>query len=143
MSKDASTEPFSPIRWLFRPQVFGTLRETIAWWELRRIPYNLIVGTFGLICLFLFCAAIERSGHLQPGEDAVEPMVLFIAPILVNLCYTGGWIVEVFGRLSGVIDSVWFSPRLLKFGLGFSLFIVSLPAVVWLCICIFHSIAWN
>ena len=141
MPEDINPERFSPIQWLFREQVAGTLIETIAWWELRRIPYNLIVGALGLICLFVYYAAIEGSGHLQPGEDAVEPIMLIVTPVLVNVCYTGGWIVEVIGRLSGTIDSVHFSPRLLKLGIGISFIIVSLPAVFWLSVYIFHWLA--
>lgn len=136
----AITESFRPLRWLFLPQSRGSLGETIAWWELRRIPYNLIVGCFALICLFIFYQAIDYAGHLEPGEDAVEPMMLFIGPILMNICYTGGWFIEVIGRMSGLIHSLRFSPMLLKFGFGFSLFVVSLPAVIWIGVCIFRAI---
>ncbi len=81
--------------WLFsNPEEPISPEDVLAWWEARRLPFNVIVGMYGIVCLLIFCAAITTSGHLQPGEDAVEPLALFVAPILVNVLYTLGWIVE-------------------------------------------------
>ncbi|MBI3028029.1 MAG: hypothetical protein HYY64_00745 [Candidatus Rokubacteria bacterium] len=60
----------------------------MAWWEVRRIPFNLIVGVYGVVCLVAFFWAITTSGHLQPGEDAVEPLALLAAPFGINVLYT-------------------------------------------------------
>ncbi len=76
------------------PQDEQSLGQIVIWWEKRRIPYNLIVGTIGFISLLLFLLFITKSRELQPGEDAVEPMALFMAPILMNIGYTLGWFVE-------------------------------------------------
>src|SRR6185503_20909678 len=70
--------------------------DIILWWELRRIPYNLIVGPTGLISLLLFYFFISRTNALKPGEDAVEPIALLAAPVVMNICYTAGWVVEGF-----------------------------------------------
>src|ERR1700677_4510188 len=61
-------------RWLFAPQARPGAWRTIAWWELRRIPVNLLIGVYGIFCLSVFFWAILSSNVLQPGEDAVEPM---------------------------------------------------------------------
>jgi hypothetical protein len=140
MQEAATNESLKLPHWLFQPQSKGSSIETIVWWESRRIPYNLIVGSFALVCFILFALAIDCSGHLKPGEDAFEPLMLFVGLILMNVCYTGGWIVEVIGRMIGIIRSQYFSPILLKFGLGFSLFVVSLPAIIWVVVCLFQAI---
>lgn len=108
-----------------------SLTAVVIWWELRRIPYNLIIGSFGVLCLLIFYWAISAAGHLGPGEDAIEPLALFVAPVLVNICYTAGWVVEVACRKLGIVTTRDFGPRLLRFGMLFSLFIVSLPALIW------------
>lgn len=110
-----------PVRWW----------RVILWWELRRIPFNLVIGAYGLVCLAIFYWGILCSGILQPGEDAVEPMALVAAPFAVNICYTFGWLVELAARLARPSLSPRLGPRLLKLGLGFSVFVISIPALYW------------
>lgn len=120
------------IDWLFFvPEGDRSLRDIVFWWEVRRVPYNLIVGGVGLCSLILFFVLIEVSGKLKPGEDAVEPLGLIVAPFVMNICYTAGWVVEA------LLGNVWstddepLAPRLLKYGLGLSLAAVLLPSVAW------------
>ncbi len=89
------------------------------------MPYNLIVGAIGIISLFLFFVFISLAHELKPGEDAVEPMALFIAPIAVNICYTGGWIVELLLNTVRSKGSSPVGPVLLKLGAGFSVVIAA------------------
>jgi hypothetical protein len=103
----------------------------IAWWEVRRIPFNVIVGVYGAVCLVVFFWAITTSGHLRPGEDAVEPIALLAAPFGINLLYTLGWLVEGLARLLRPDLSPRFGPLLLKTGLALGLFLITLPAVLW------------
>jgi hypothetical protein len=118
--------------WLFsEPEHLASPKDVIAWWELRRLPFNFIVGTFGIVCLVVFLAAITTSGHLQPGEDAVEPLALMIAPIIVNVLYTLGWIVETTYRSIEPEASPHFGPRLFKLGLGLGLFLSAVSATFW------------
>ena len=102
-----------------------------AWWEIRRLPFNLIVGAYGMLCLAVFFAAITTSGHLQLGEDAVEPLALVAAPFVINTLYTLGWIVELAARGLAPGLSPRFGPRLLKLGLGLGLFLITVPAAFW------------
>ena len=37
--------------------------RVILWWEVRRIPYNILVGFYGVFCLVIFFWAITTSGH--------------------------------------------------------------------------------
>jgi hypothetical protein len=104
------------------------------WWEVRRIPYNILIGIYGFLSLLLFYFFIQSSGKLEPGEDAVEPMAIFVAPIVINLAYTAGWVVELILRLVFSVKSRIVGPILLKIGVVFSLVVVSLPSIVWGCI---------
>lgn len=120
------------VDWLFAspddPESSGCI---VAWWEVRRIPFNLIVGGYGFVCLVVFFAAITTSGHLGPGEDAVEPLALIAAPIAINLLYTLGWTVEVVYRSIEPDVSPRFGPRLLALGLALGLSLCTLPAAFW------------
>jgi hypothetical protein len=114
--------------------------RVITWWELRRIPFNLVIGSWGIVCLVVFYLVIEGSGHLKPGEDAVEPMALFTAPFLINGFYTLGWIVELAVRWFRPVTGQDLGPRLFKLGLGFSLFLISLPAITWFLVLVFEIV---
>ena len=115
--------------WLFaNPQDARSLWGVVAWWEIRRIPFNIIIGVYGAICLVIFFWAIATSGHLQPGEDAVEPLALLAAPFGINVLYTLGWLVEVPARVLRPALSPQFGPLLLKLGLGLGLSLITLPA---------------
>jgi hypothetical protein len=109
--------------------------SVIRWWEVRRLPINLIIGGYGIVCLIVFFAAISVAHVLKPGEDAVEPLALMAAlvvvPVVFNICYTLGWLVEVAARALTPGLSPKLGPRLLMAGLAFSLCIISLPAVFW------------
>jgi hypothetical protein len=121
--------------WFFsRSSELPTPQSIIRWWEIRRIPYNLMVGTVGIISLFLFYYFIDASNALKPGEDAVEPMAIVLAPIMINICYTGGWIVELLLSNSRQKGSSPIGPLLLKIGVGFSLVVVLIPSTIWFVI---------
>ena len=108
-----------------------TAWSVVLWWELRRIPFNVIVGLYGLVCLTAFFWAITTSGQLRPGEDAVEPLALLAAPFGINALYTLGWLVEVPSRQFVSDLSPQFGPLLLKLGLGFGLVCITAPAAFW------------
>jgi hypothetical protein len=114
------------------PEAERPLWKVVLWWELRRIPFNLIVGVYGIACLAIFFWAILTSGELQGGEDAVEPLALLAAPFVINFFYTLGWLVEVSARIVMPKLSPRFGPILLMAGLGFGLFLITLPAAFWL-----------
>ena len=118
-------------RWLIsRPKSEMRPLEIIWWWELRRIPYNVIVGMVGAVSLALFLVFIWNSGHLQPGKDAVEPMALFAAPFAVNFCYTAGWVVELL-LVALKKHEVGCGITMFVAGTVFSLIVVMIPSVIW------------
>jgi hypothetical protein len=103
----------------------------VRWWEARRIPFNLVIGAYGFVCLIIFFVAIGTSGKLERGEDAVEPMALCAAPLAINLLYTLGWIVEVALHVAAPSLSARIGPLLLKLGLGLGLALITVPAAYW------------
>jgi len=56
--------------------------QVILWWELRRLLYNLILGTVGMIGLFVVHVTI--------------PLIYLLIGFMLNLFYTFGWISELF-----------------------------------------------
>ena len=120
------------LSWLFAdPNEGRSLLDVVAWWEKRRIPFNIIVGLYGATCFVIFFVSIVTSGHLQPGEDAMEPLMLIVAPVGINILYTLGWVVEVPVRFIRPGLSAKFGPVLLKLGFGFGLLLITLPAAFW------------
>jgi hypothetical protein len=118
--------------WIFSvPEGERSTADIIRWWELRRIPYNLFVGIIGLGSLLLFYFFISSTNTLKPGEDAIEPMAWFAAPVIMNLCYSAGWVVEVYLGKAQAKGDRELGPRLLKAGLKFSLVVVALPTAYW------------
>ena len=123
--------------WVFEvPREPRSAWSVVLWWEKRRLVYNGLLVLAGIPLLCLFYLFVELSGAVPPGEDAVEPMVLFVAPLLANVLYTAGWLVEVPVRVLLPGASRRLGPRLLKLGIGFSLVVIALPTVAWAVVCL-------
>lgn len=109
--------------------------DAILWWEVRRIPFNFLVGLTGLIGIAL---VFWIGDSLVPaGVDAIEPMLLFfgvpVYAVAANLCYTLGWASEV--REWG--DSAEAAHRReirFRLGLAFSIGVTALPFAVLLAL---------
>ena len=97
--------------------------DIIAWWEVRRPPYNAFLVVLGIPSFILFLTFMVAAG----GEWA-EPMALIAAPFLYNVCYTAGWVCELLLRAVGVHNA---GPTLLKLGVGLTALLITLPAILW------------
>ena len=103
--------------------------DVVRWWELRRIPYNLIVGTVGIASIAVFEAV--ASFVVRPGEDAIEPPALWLGIIVYgvacNVAYALGWIGEIYffqhSREAGLV----FRKRAFPAGLVLSCVVPTLP----------------
>lgn len=62
--------------------------------------------------------------ELDPGEDLFEPIMLFVGPILMNICYTAGSVTGLLGIPRR------FAPTILRLGFWFSIGVVTLPTVL-------------
>ena len=107
----------------------------IRWWELRRIPYNLILASAGILSGIVSLAAAGIS-ESNGGEPVGMPDGIFLiaAPILfgiaANICYTGGWIVELLLRKLLRHDQPGFAAGAFASGVAFSVAVTFLPAVL-------------
>ncbi|MDR1190498.1 MAG: hypothetical protein LBK60_02390 [Verrucomicrobiales bacterium] len=107
----------------------------IAWWEIRRIPYNLIVGVTGILVVIMITLgawACEARGGVPIGY--CDPPFLmffgiFIYAFMANVCYTVGWITELFIRACKGADNG--IGRVLFFtGLLFSIALTVAPGIL-------------
>lgn len=109
--------------------------DAIVWWEIRRIPFNFLVGVTGLIGI----ALVFWIGDIlfPPGEDAIEPMLLFfgipVYAIAANVCYTMGWASEVWGW-GDATEAANRRERLFRLGLALSIGLTTLPFVLLLAL---------
>ena len=122
------------IHWYFfapnEPRLIG---QIIAWWEIRRIPYNLLIGFVGFVSLILFFIFAEATHKIPPGDDFVEPFAPLFAAIVMNICYTLAEFFEIFfGRTWIYSEDVepW-ATALLRVGVIISLLIVLFPSIYW------------
>lgn len=111
--------------------------DAIAWWEIRRIPFNLAVFAAGTVSVF---AIIGVGGTLvKPGDDFVEPLMLLAGiigfGILANLFYTLGWISELLWSGGDTELTAPFRPKVFRAGLIGSMVLALAPcglmAVIW------------
>jgi len=98
--------------------------DIIKWWELRRIPYNLIVGATGILTL-LVTVAIE-----PPDPPLFLIFWVFAYGVGANICFTGGWIVEIAGRKERRGRAGAFAEKAFALGLLFSVLLTLVPAVL-------------
>src|SRR5262252_7287245 len=80
------------LEWPSEHSVSSTRGEIIAWWESRRLRFNLYIGTIGIITWLLVLVA--GSAAVKPGVDFEEPIVMILGPFIyvffANICYTLG-----------------------------------------------------
>lgn len=111
--------------------------QCVLWWELRRAPYNLILAITGLITITVL--EVVGAKLLRPGEDAIEPMALFLFvplyAIAANVAYTLGWATELMWSGGDPTRTQAFRSKIFYFGLFISVGITLVPAflvpVLW------------
>ncbi len=104
--------------------------QIIFWWELRRILFNLIALTGGIISLSLMSAIV----NVPPGEDLVEPFAIIGFGILCNLAYSLGWLTELFIKRNNN-----YAPKMFKIGMLLTLFFIFLPLAIHIVLWIFRG----
>jgi hypothetical protein len=118
-------------RFFFRNEVsVRSTAEVIGWWEARRLPFNIAVGSTGLLTV----AAIQFILWLPPVSTMIPLVPALLVPLaygfMANLCYTGGWIAELWlRRLFGrEMDPV--GPALFRYGFVFSIGLTLFPIAI-------------
>jgi hypothetical protein len=110
--------------------------ETILWWESRRIPYNVFVGITGIctcvavIILALIAETFFNSDFGIPDPPIFGVILVILYGIMANICYTGGWIVELLLHRQTPPEATAFAEKAFFRGLIFSIVLTLSPAVV-------------
>jgi hypothetical protein len=101
--------------------------EILLWWELRRIPFNMIVGTAGILSLALF-GLFDSLPPVSPDfQDADIGLSVLVFGLLANVCYFFGWLCELITKSHFERRNKPPGPILLGIGL---LFWVALTTIV-------------
>jgi hypothetical protein len=104
---------------LFSETQDRSLLSAFGWWEKKRIIYNLVVGTTGLLCLFFLSLPVHWI------------QVLFYG-IIVNLCFTLGFLTEVGARYYLDSNMDFTEKRKVLFGLGLAFSILATVGLAFL-----------
>ncbi len=119
-----------------------TMWQVIGWWEARRLIFNIVVGACGIAtCLtVLFMGVIGESVFGIPAGLPDPPIFALIAIVLygimANICYSGGWIVELLVRKAWPQESELFATLAFALGLVFAAFLTILPGVTFVPIAV-------
>jgi hypothetical protein len=99
----------------------------MAWWEARRIPYNLIVGLGGALGLLLYVWFNKLPPRL--AEPGVDPLSVILFGVGANFFYTAGWTAELMVRPLWPERARILGPQLLILGTLLSLMLAFFPAL--------------
>lgn len=113
-----------------------TVRDMIGWWEARRIPFNLIVGSAGLLSVMVMGVVATGSSLLFKSDLGLPDPPLFalfgvvIYGIMANVCFTGGWLAELVVRRVWPREADRFATLSFSLGLVFSVLLTLAPGIV-------------
>lgn len=114
---------------LFPAPARRTVGSIVAWWEKRRLAYNVMVGGAGLVSAGLATLITALPPNAHPwGLIPWIPVVVF--GVGANICYLLGPTVEILvEKLSGgsVLPT---GPVLYRMGLTFSVGLALFPALI-------------
>jgi len=131
-----------PIAWISHLTLFRRTRPLqsawgiIWWWEARRIPYNFIVGTAGLISSILMLGTALVTEPIigeavgLPDSPLFGVMAVIAYGVMANVCFTGGWIVELICRRVWGKKADSFGEISFTIGTIFSVLLTLLPAAL-------------
>jgi len=119
-----------------RDSPINSAREAIGWWEARRVPFNLIVGITGIItCIVVSVVGLGAEILFQSEFGLPDPPLfaligVVIYGLLANVCFTGGWILELIVRKAWPQEADRFATLSLSLGVIFSVLLTLAPAIV-------------
>lgn len=142
MARDATDGRISSlVDFLYPAPARRNVPSILRWWEKRRLPYNLIVGSVGALAtgVVIFFATIPPLGTPPPGIEILVPIAAF--GVMANVCYTFGSVVEIVAHKMWGRDVLPVGPALYRIGLTFSVGLALLPAVLILVIWVLRVLA--
>lgn len=121
--------------------------DIIIWWEWRRIAYNLILGVTGAvsaIIILLTGLLTEHAGGeaiYAAGSPLFELLAVILYAIIANVCFTGGWILELVSRRIWRTRAEAFGEIALTWGTLCSVLLTLIPAALAVMIGTYRIIA--
>lgn len=113
------------------PDLRRTPWSLLRWWESRRLKFNLIVGSAGLVTLSAFgLASLVLPWVSLPPSPAPLLAVISLYGLLANGCYTLGWLTELAARAVWGGRAPHMGPLLFREGLIFSVGLTLLPVLL-------------
>lgn len=110
--------------------------EAIGWWEARRVPFNLIVGSAGVLSCIVI-GVVGLGSHFLFGSDFGLPdpplfpvFAVLIYAVAANVCFTGGWLAELAVRKIWPREADGFATSSFSAGLVFSILLTLSPGIV-------------
>jgi uncharacterized membrane protein YeiB len=110
--------------------------DVIAWWESRRIPYNLIVGAAGIasaIVMLIMGFATEPVVGDNLGSPLFAIFAVTMYGIMANICFTAGWVLELLSRRIWGTRAEAFGEIAFTWGTLASVIVTLIPAGVNVC----------
>jgi hypothetical protein len=110
--------------------------EVIGWWEARRIPFNLIVGTAGVLSCIVIAVVGVGSFFLfnndfgSPGSPLGGIFFVLIYGVGANIFFTGGWIAELIVRKLWPAQADRFATLSYSLGVTFAVLLTVAPGIV-------------
>ncbi len=107
------------------PDYRRTPWSLLAWWESRRLTFNLFVGGAGTITL----AVVSLFSVLPPGSMELGHIWrgVVVYGVLANVGYSLGWLAEVGMRVLWKDEAPAAGPALFRQGLSFAVGLTLLP----------------
>jgi hypothetical protein len=114
-------------RLLFEPALVRSTPNIIRWWESRRLAYNFVVGTCGLLTL----GYTSVIGFLAQGKWMVAPwQIVVVYGLAANVCYTLGPAIEVLAQRWLGRQVYGLGPALFRYGLAFAVGLTLFPNAI-------------
>lgn len=106
-------------QYLQADELRGILDDAMRFWELRRIPYNLILAAVVIVWL------VANRAHLNEALLWPAILALFVMAALANVLYSVAYCLDVFVQYSSFRDlwrrrrwMLWFAGMLLAVALA-------------------------
>ena len=120
-----------------REKPAASAKDVIAWWESRRVLYNLLVGAAGIFSCMIVAVDVASTRYLwRAGGELPDPPIFLVFGILAygiaaNLCFTFGWVAELGIRSLWPAESDRLAVLSFKIGLVFSVFLTLIPGFIF------------
>jgi hypothetical protein len=119
------------------PDLRRTPLSMLRWWESRRLFYNGVVGSTGVVTMAGFMV------FAGPPESPWQPLLAAaLYGAAANLFYTAGWGLEMVARVLWGRRAPDIGPVLFRQGLIFSVGLTLFPLMVGTLFALARGIAW-